>query len=84
MTLLVVVESLRVGSFNCKLGEAVNTGAPDGTQIEMTDVLGPSFVVSQVHEKLDADGVLVDEITKVRLQVTLGEFAAWARSQGPV
>ena len=67
--------------------------APSGgarAHAQLTSVLGgtltptflaPSFVVPQVHEKFDAEGSLTEEITKVRLQATIGEFAAWARSQ---
>ncbi|MEM7413505.1 MAG: NADPH-dependent FMN reductase [Myxococcota bacterium] len=43
--------------------------------------LAPSFVVPQIHEKFDADGALTDDITRLRLQATLPEFAAWATSQ---
>lgn len=42
--------------------------------------LGPTFIVPAVHEKLDDDGTLTDELTKVRLERTLGEFGAWART----
>ena len=44
--------------------------------------LAPSFVVPQVHEKFDESGSLTDEITKVRLQSTLGAFAEWIQHQG--
>ena len=66
--------------------------APSGgarAHVQLTSVLAgiltptfnaPSFVVPQVHEKFDAEGSLKDEITKVRLQATLAEFAAWAKS----
>lgn len=44
--------------------------------------LSPSFTVSQVHEKFDAEGNLTDEITKLRLSSTLEGFAGWARAAG--
>ena len=40
--------------------------------------VAPSFVVPAVHEKFDADGVLTDEQTKVRLERSLADFADWA------
>lgn len=44
--------------------------------------LGPSFTISAVHEKFDADGALVDEITKGRLVKTLADFERWADQLG--
>ncbi len=44
--------------------------------------LAPSFVVPQIHEKFDDAGALADEITKIRLEATLADFADWAKSQG--
>jgi arylsulfatase A-like enzyme/NAD(P)H-dependent FMN reductase len=55
---------------------------------QLTAVLGgtltplhvaPGFLVPAVHEKFDAEGRLVDERTRQRLEKTLGAFVHWAR-----
>lgn len=42
--------------------------------------LMPSFLVPAVHEKFDDAGELTDEVTGARLQKTLIDFAAWAKT----
>lgn len=40
--------------------------------------LGPGFTISAVHEKFDAEGALIDEVTQVRMTRTLKDFESWA------
>ncbi len=42
--------------------------------------VAPGFLVPAVHEKFDAQGALVDEMVRQRLEKTLGAFVAWARA----
>ena len=42
--------------------------------------VGPSFAIPAVHEKFDASGALVDDMTKLRLSKTLEDFCAWAET----
>jgi len=41
--------------------------------------VGPSFLVPAAHEKFDAAGALVDEVTRKRLERTLVQFTEWVR-----
>ena len=43
--------------------------------------VAPSFTISAVHEKFDAEGELIEEITKGRLVKTLQGFEAWVAKQ---
>lgn len=68
--------------------------APSGgarAHVQLTSVLAgtltptfvaPSVLIPQSFDKFDEEGSLSDEITKARLQATLGEFTAWAEGQG--
>ena len=42
--------------------------------------VGPSVAIPAVHEKFDASGALVDDMTKLRLSKTLEDFCAWAET----
>lgn len=41
--------------------------------------VSPGFLVPAVHEKFDGEGALTDELTRVRLDRTMGAFAEWVK-----
>ena len=43
--------------------------------------VGPGFSIPAVHEKFDASGALIDDMTRLRLSKTLENFCSWAETR---
>ena len=43
--------------------------------------VGPGFSIPAVHEKFDASGALIDDMTRLRLSKTLEAFCSWAETR---
>ncbi|MGE4651551.1 MAG: hypothetical protein AAEJ53_11745 [Myxococcota bacterium] len=43
--------------------------------------VGPGFSIPAVHEKFDASGALIDDMTRLRLSKTLEDFCSWAETR---
>lgn len=67
MNIVGIVGSLRKGSYNRSLMNAVKAMAPEGVTFTIFLMGQPEFYLGEFTKKFDADGVLTDQATKDRI-----------------